>query len=155
LKGLIDTNLLSKNSKIFLLSLLFSFMLYLSFKPWDYTHFMQHIMMFLLLLLFPLAITINYIKNKLKACWISALFFFIGLLFLYRGFYMNNQFYVLDYIFYRNIQATIVSENKIINGEPIISLSLWWVESAVLYFSLSILGLIVGYFAEKKRDSFG
>jgi hypothetical protein len=68
---------------------------------------------------------------------------------------MNNQFYVLDYIFYRNIQATIVSENKIINGEPIISLSLWWVESAVLYFSLSILGLIVGYFAEKKRDSFG
>jgi hypothetical protein len=144
--------MLSKYFKILLFPLLFSFMLYLSFKPWDFTHFMQHILMFLLLLLFPLAITINYIQNKMKGFWLSALFFFIGLLFLYRGFYMHEQFYVLDYFIKRNIEATIVTGNKIIYGEPI---SLWWVESAVIYFSLSILGLIVGYFVERKRNSFG
>jgi hypothetical protein len=144
--------MLFKNFKILLFPLLFSVMLYMSFKPWDFTHFMQHIIMFLLLLLFPLAITINYIQNKMKRFWLSSLFFFVGLLFLYRGFYMYDQFYVLDYFNNRNIQATIVTENKIIYGEPI---SLWWVESAVIYFSLSILGLIVGYFVERKRNSFG
>jgi hypothetical protein len=144
--------MLSKKFKILLFPLLFSFMLYLSFKPWDYTHFMQHLMMFLLLLLFPLAITINYIQNKMKGFWLSTLFFFIGLLFLYRGFYMYDQFYVFDYFINRNIQATIITGNKIIYGE---SISFRWVESAVIYFSISILGLLVGYFVERKRNSFG
>ncbi|MHC0035310.1 hypothetical protein [Pseudoneobacillus sp. C159] len=112
---------------------------------------MQHIMMFLLLLVFPLAVTINYIQNKMKAFWLSAIFFLIGLLAHYRGFYMKDQYYVLDYMINNKVQDTIVTENKIIYGEPI---SLWWVESAVIYVSLSLLGLIVGYFFEKKRDSF-
>ena len=140
------------NLKILLLSFLFSFLVYLSFKPWVYTDFMLHINMFSLVLLFPLAITINYIKRKMKAFWFSTFFFFIGLLFLYRGFYVNDQFYLLDYIFFRNVQTTIQMGDKIIYGTP---LSLWWIESVIIYCILSILGLIVGNFVECKKDSIG
>lgn len=147
-----DAFMLYKNLKILLLSFLFSFMLYLSFKPWDYTDFMHHIIMFFLVLLFPLVITINYIKNNMKVFWFSALFFFIGLLFLYRGFYMNNQFYLLDYIFYRNVQTTIEIGDTTIHGHP---LSLWWIESVLLYSAFSIVGLIVGYFVEIKKETIG
>ncbi len=137
-----------KNLKILLLPFIFSFIIYLSLKPWGYTDFVQHIIMFFLVLLFPLVITINYIKNNMKVFWFSALFFFIGLLFLYRGFYMNNQFYLLDFIFYSNVETTIDMGDKVIYGTP---LSLWWIESVLLYSSFSILGLIVGYFVEIKK----
>jgi hypothetical protein len=51
----------------------------------------------------------------------------------------------------RKVQTTIVTGNKIMYDEPI---SLWWVESAVIYISFSIIGLVVGLFVERKRDSF-
>lgn len=140
--------MIDKNLKSLLLSFLFSFVLYLSFKPWDYTDIMIHIIMFFLVLLFPMVITINYIKGNKKAFRISGLFFFMGLLFLYRGFYMNNQFFLLDYIFYRNVPTTIEMGDNVLYGTP---LSLWWVESVLVYISLSILGIFVGYFVEIKK----
>lgn len=137
-----------KNVKILFLSFLFSSMLFLSFKPWEYIDFIQPIIMFFLVLLFPFLITLNYIKNNTKAVRFSALFFFIGLLFLYRGFYMNNQFYLLVYIFYSDVQNIIEMGDKDIYGTP---LSLWWVESLLIYSSLSTLGIIVGYLVEKNK----
>lgn len=133
-------------TNIFGFTILFSFLIYLSFKPWEYTDFAQHIMMISLVLFFSLAISSFLVAKKFKAFWIAIIFFSTGLFFLYRGLYLKNQFYLLDY-FFSNKDFVRVVGNTTIYGEPI---SYFWIESMLIYCILSITGLTIGYFAEKK-----
>lgn len=84
--------------------------------------------------------------HKMRAFWISAFSFLLGLFFLYRGFYFTDQFYLLDYIFLGDVQTVIESGNKTTYGIP---LSLWWLESVLVYCALSIAGLALAYFVER------
>lgn len=137
-----------KYLKLILLSIFLSFLLYLSFKPWEYPDFLFHILMFSILLPFSIGIIANYLWRKKRAFWISTFFFFIGMLFLYRGFYLTGQFYLIDFILFRDIPATIEMGNKIIYTTP---RSFGEIESIIVYCVLCILGQIIGHYSERKN----
>lgn len=140
-----------QNRSILGLTLVISILLYLSFTPWKLTEVSQHTLILFLITIFPFAIAIFLIKNKRRAFKIALVFFMIGFLFLMRGFYLVNQFSIMDYILNNNDITIIdeIGENqiRITHGH---ALSYIMIESVVIYTILNILGIVIGMKVDEK-----
>ena len=142
------TNLSGRTFKIYSLTILFSFGIFLSFIPWEYVDFRSQILLLILAMVPPLAVASYLVTNKVKSFWVSSLFLLVGLFFLYRGFYFRNPFSLLDYFLIDKEDLVIHEENRTIYRTP---LSFIRIESVLIYCIVSLSGIVVGYFASFKK----
>ncbi|OIJ12861.1 hypothetical protein BKP35_09845 [Anaerobacillus arseniciselenatis] len=138
-------------SSIYGTAVLFSLAIYLLFvRPINFADtiqqpFVVHIVIFVALLLFPLLIAWLFITRGKSAFFIAVPFYLIGLFFLYRGFYMENQFSILDYLFIE-IQQMDRTTTPAKEAASFIGL-----ESFFLYIIISEFGILLAYFLKRRK----
>lgn len=141
-----------KIALIYGITLLLSFILYLSFSPNQYSDIRQHIFLFSLVSIFPIGIATFLVKYKKRAFLVSSVFFVLGLFFLYRGFFFNQPFSVIDYFFVDNVETIIEkideTQVRIIHTTPF---TYRYLEGIIIYCILNTLGITIGYYNQKTK----
>lgn len=106
----------------------------------DQTHLYG--LVFITLLVFPLLMARALIKKGMRALFISLPFYLAGLLLLYRGFYLENQFSFIDFLF-----TKIESTHGDFEGDYGSFLGL---ESFLLYIVVCEFGVLLSFFLCKQ-----
>lgn len=119
------------NRMIYGIAILFSFVIYLFFiMPLDFSQVLQYttlmkIGLLIVITIFPLVLAWLYISRGTNAFLFSVPFHFVGLIFLYREFYIDDQITMFDYSF---------------TDSPG---SLAGLENFLLYILISLLGIVL------------
>ncbi|QOY36696.1 hypothetical protein AWH56_003300 [Anaerobacillus isosaccharinicus] len=99
-------------------------------------------LVFITLLVFPLLMARTLIKKGKRSLYISLPFYIAGLLLLYRGFYLEDQFSIIDFLFMK-IEGT----HGDFEGDYGSFLGL---ESFFLYIVVCEFGVLLSFFQNKQ-----
>jgi hypothetical protein len=142
----------TKKCIVYTIAFLFSVVVHYFFVvPLEFTEMLQnqmilHLLIFLTILVFPMLMARSFITRGIKSLFISLPFFVAGLFLLYRGFYLEGQFSILDTLV-KTIESTHVS-----NDAERYSGSFIGIESFLLYIIVSEFGVLLSFLLYKKKQ---
>ncbi len=138
-----------RNIVLYCIALLFSVGLYWRFVlPIEMSELLQnqsllHLIIFAVLAIFPLLIARLVSTRGVKSLLVSLPFYLGGLFLLYRGFYLSDQFSILDTLFTKIVN--IHSEGDRVSGTFI------GLESFLFYIIVAELGVIISLIVFEKN----